>query len=289
MAKDSHYGLPGIHREVRCADCALVFLNPMYSDEELAKLYEALDENYFAYQDHFKTNWLKQLTKKLLGYYTGTKDPHFRTPGTFLDLGCGSGWFVNEMANGGWQSYGVEINEQAAKFAQQSKGLNIFCGSLPEAGFPSAHFDYVRANHSFEHITSPDETLREIHRILKPGGKLFIGVPNIEGMNARIFRQYWWHLAAPVHAFSYSRRTLCGLLERHGFRVRSVTFNSDYFGLLGSFQIWVNRNSGKRSMEGSLVNNHALRLLSQWVTNLVDLVGLGDAMEITAESVTHSV
>jgi hypothetical protein len=53
--------------------------------------------------------------------------------------------------------------------------------------------------------------------------------------------------------------------------------------MLGSFQIWINRKSDKKSMEGKFVNSHVLRLICQWVTNVIDLAGLGDAMEITAE------
>ncbi len=213
MTRDQHYGTPGRHRVVQCANCSVVFLNPRYSDQELATVYPS---DYYAYQDNFRTPRWKQVVKGLLGYKAGAKDPHFESPGTVLDLGCGSGWFLQEMRTRGWMPYGVEISKAASSLGQ-SQGLQIFCGTVQQAKFRSEFFDYVRANHSFEHMTCPNETLDEIYRILKPQGKLLIGVPNIDGLNARVFKRYWWHLCAPVHPFDYSVKTLSQLLARHHF------------------------------------------------------------------------
>jgi SAM-dependent methyltransferase len=249
----------------------------MYSDQELAFLYPS---DYYAYQDLFKSNRAKELLKKLLGFAIGTRDPLFKAPGTILDLGCGSGWFLEAMRSRGWNTHGVEISPSASRLGRESKGLQIFCGTLQDAKFPSEYFDYVRSNHSFEHMSLPNETLKEIHRILKPDGKLLIGVPNFESLNARIFKQYWWYLGAPVHPFTYSVKTLSQMLVKHGFSVTKVTYNSDYSGILGSLQIWQNRNSLKKSSEGLLINNSVLKLTCHWGAKVVDLLGAGDAMEI---------
>jgi len=85
MANDRHYGIAGLYRLDRCLACSLVFLNPMYSDAELSGLYPS---DYYAYQDQFRTNRWKQWLKRILGYYVGTRDPHFESPGNLLDLGC---------------------------------------------------------------------------------------------------------------------------------------------------------------------------------------------------------
>jgi SAM-dependent methyltransferase len=187
------------------------------------------------------------------------------------------------MRDKGWDTYGVEINSAAAELGRKQAGLNIVAGTLKQAGFPSDFFDYVRANHSFEHTSCPGETLGEIRRILRPGGRLLIGVPNVAGLNAKIFRQYWWYLGAPVHPFTYSVRTLAQFLERHHFKVVKVTYNSDYSGILGSSQIWANRANGRKSTEGALINNTVLKILSQWAAKCVDSFKAGDAIEIIAE------
>jgi len=250
----------------------------MPSDQELAQMYPA---EYYAYQEEPKTNELKQFCKRILGYWQGVTDPCFDRPGVFLDIGCGSGSHVERMRQIGWKSYGVELNHAAATRGA-ARGLQIFSGNLFQAGFSASFFDYVRASHSLEHMPSPHEILDEIHRILKPDGKLLVAVPNIESFTARLFRQYWWHLGPPIHPFSYSCTTLTRLLKEHGFHVEKLRFNSDYVGLLGSFQIWLNRRKNRPSSSGLLFQNRPLRVLCGWLQTVCDLLSRGDMIEVTA-------
>jgi SAM-dependent methyltransferase len=284
LAKDRHYGISGLYPIVHCTDCSLIFLNPMYSDTELSVLYPT---TYYAYQDNFRRNRWKNLAKRMLGYRVRTLDPKFSKPGKMLDLGCGSGWFMCAMRDEGWETEGVEIDASAAELGRSKAGLSIFPGTLEQANFMSLGFDYVRSNHSFEHISCPGRTLDEIHRILRPEGLLFIGVPNVASLNARLFGQYWWYLGAPVHPFTYSTHTLCRLLQKHKFKVQRINYNSDWSGILGSFQIWLNRANGRKSGEGAMINNPLLKVLCHWTARLVDLFHLGDAIEITAMKVNN--
>lgn len=279
VTKDRHYGITGTFHVVRCQVCSLMFLSPMLLDDELSALYP---EDYYAYQPSARNHQWKQTLKKLLGVYKRTRDPHFYSPGRVLDLGCGTGWYLEEMRARGWDAYGVEINAKAAEIGRTNFQLNIIHGTLRDARFPSGFFDYIRSNHSFEHISCPGETLDEIHRILSPTGKLLIGVPNVAGLNAKLFRQYWWYLGAPVHPYTYSSGTLTRLLTKHGFVVESVQYNSDYSGILGSAQIWLNRKNGRKSTEGLWFNNPALRLFCHWAARGIDVLRLGDAIEVTA-------
>ncbi len=279
LASDRHYGIPGRYRIVRCSGCSLLFLNPMYSDEELAKLYPT---DYYAYQDNFQRSRWKGVVRAILGYRIQTLDPKFQKPGRMLDLGCGSGWFLASMREKGWETQGVEISSAAADLGRKAAGLDIFTGTLEQAAFPSESFDYIRSNHSFEHISSPNETLDEIHRILKRDGKLLIGVPNEASLTSKIFGRYWWYRGAPVHPFTYSPSNLCALLRKHHFQIERVAYNSDGCGILGSFQIWLNRNNGRRSHEGFFFNNQILKLVSHWAARITDVLGLGDEIEVTA-------
>lgn len=250
--------------------------------ETLTALYP---KTYYAYQEfgakHGFITSLKQCIKTVCMMHIGTKDPSFERPGRVLDIGCGSGKFLYKMRQQGWETYGVEVSDQAAQVGQRV-GLNIYCGTLLDAHFESDFFDYVRANHSLEHIVNPQETLAEVHRILKPQGKLHIGVPNIDSWNARLFKEYWWYLGVPIHPYSYSVRTLSHMLQKNGFVVERVLFNSDYSGILGSLQIALNRNSQRLSTEGWVFNSYILRIFAQRIAKLFDLFRKGDAIEITA-------
>lgn len=280
QAKDPHYCNKGVFPVFECRSCSLVFLNPMPQEEELNKCYPA---DYYSYQNVFekKRNY-KTVLKKLLFLNMGTKDPVSPKPGRVLDIGCGVGVFLLEMRKKHWETYGVEINEKAAKLGRCKAGLNISTGNLVEASFPDNYFDYIRSNHSFEHMVNPNEVLEEIYRILKSNGKLLIGVPNIDGLNAKLFKQYWWYLGAPVHPFNYSVKTLSMILEKQNFVIEKVSYNSDYSGILGSMQIFLNRHTDKLSHEGMIFNNPALKILSHWMSKALDLLKKGDAIEIIA-------
>jgi len=251
----------------------------MYEDSELAELYP---KDYYAYQDRSgQRSAVQTLILKLLGFPVDL-GPRFEPPGKVLDIGCGSGWFLASMRDEGWQAYGVEINEAAVKLGLQQAGLLITHGTLLDAGFPADFFDYVRLNHSFEHMSRPNETLREIFRILKPSGRVLFGVPNYASLNARIFGVYWRGWQVPVHAFNYSVNNFTNLLRRHGFQVATVRFTSDSGGMLLSFQLWLNRNNDKKSEDGFFYTCRPLNVLAQWMVNIFDWFGLGDAIEVVA-------
>lgn len=286
-AKDPHYGIAGEYRIVRCTSCGVQFTNPMCSGEELASLYPA---DYYAYGDPPTAGKWKIRAKKWIGYWQGTKEPRLEHGGNFLDIGCGAGEMLGRMRERGWDAYGVEINGTAVERGRK-KGLRIFAGTIQEAQFPSEYFDFIRASHSFEHVTSPHEVLSEVRRILKPNGTVAIAVPNIDSIPARVFGRYWWHLCPPVHPFGYSVTTLSSVLRKHEFEVTKVVYNSDYVGLLGSIQIWLNRKNGKKSFDGPVFRNRLLRVLFGWMEKLCDAAKVGDMIEIHArksEQQVHS-
>jgi SAM-dependent methyltransferase len=279
---DRHYGIQGKFDIYKCQQCELVFLNPMPDDSALTDLYPT---DYYSYQNFDSNSFFFKLKKVLINILflgRGTSDPAMNLPCKFLDVGCGTGRFMFDAKRKGWECYGVEVSQDAAKLGQQEFDLNIFNGTLLEASFPSESFDYIRLNHSLEHIYNPNETIDEIYRLLKPKGKLLIGVPNIDGLNARIFGEYWWYLCPPVHTFNYSTNTLAKMLEKHRFIVDRVRYNSNFAGIFGSILLLANRKSGKLT-RGAIENNLFLLplLLSHYISKIIDLFQQGDAIEIT--------
>lgn len=279
VTRDRHYGIKGEFTVVRCSSCSLVRLSPMPSEKELASYYP---EDFYAYQPISATNrGMRYMLRRVFLCAIRTKDPRFAVPGTLLDLGCGSGAFLAQYRKRGWEAWGVELNTRAATYGRAVEGLNIFGGSLLEAKLPSNYFDYIRANHSLEHIPNPNDTLRELRRIIKPTGLLHIGVPNIDSVNARVFGRYWWYLGAPVHTFNYSRNTLIRLARKNGFTPIRVKYNSDYGGTVGSLQIVLNRNCARKSTEGLVINSTPIKVVGQWVAKLFDVIRQGDVIEVT--------
>jgi SAM-dependent methyltransferase len=283
-ARDYHYGNPGEFTQSQCTGCTLAFLDPMYEDEELAALYPI---DYYAFTDRFAVSGpCRSASAKIYRLLTPpehkTRDPKFERPGRMLDIGCGAGWFISQMRDLGWDVKGVEPNIAAAEFGRSKEGLDIFPGSLLNANFPARAFDYVRMNHSFEHMPDPNQILDEIYRILADQGKLMIGVPNRDSFTARVFGRFWYHLALPVHTFSYSVQTLSQMLAKHNFNVEKVVFNTEQTPLLGGLQIYLTRRRASPSFHGPLTKSRLATLLSYWAARLQNFLHVSDVIEITA-------
>jgi SAM-dependent methyltransferase len=243
--------------------------------EELGGFYP---DDYYSFQESRADKAIKRRLAGFLGLVRETYLPDSERPGRMLDVGCGSGDYIAKLAQRGWQVAGVEPSAAAAAIGRKS-GLDITAGSIHDLKFPAEHFDLIRFNHSFEHIPDPIEVLAAARRMLKPGGALFIGVPNTEGLWARLFRSYWWYLGLPVHTYGYNPSNLQRLTRAAGFATETVRYHSEYAGLLGSLQIWANRRRTPRSSSGRILASWVLRLPALWVCRGLDFARAGDCIE----------
>lgn len=225
-------------RIVRCDNCGLVYLNPRPVKEIIGRYYPV--ESYYSYQDFNDKRlnyreWLKKIS--LEGYYDSknvfkklfswllVKNFMIVVPkgkkGRLLDIGCGSGEFLNQMKNFGWEVFGVEINQESVDMGNK-QGLNIFCGELGGADFPQNYFDVVVLSQTLEHVYSPGTYLEKICRILKEGGLLIIGVPNIDCLEIQIFGRSCHILDVPRHLHFFTVSSLRRYLEKYEFEVEKV-------------------------------------------------------------------
>jgi SAM-dependent methyltransferase len=201
------------HRIVRCHDCGLVFANPQPSDAELAAIY---NENYFLGGGGPMVEEMKQATAKL--YLSEIDRYHGTRPGRLLEVGCGGGDFLVLAEAANWQVTGVEYSSDACEKARRRlKNGEIRCGELQQTGLAAEQFDLCVLSDVIEHVRSPRDFIREIHRLLKPGGTLFIATPSLDSWSARIMRRNWMEFKAE-HLTYFDQQTLQTLLFRSGFR-----------------------------------------------------------------------
>jgi 2-polyprenyl-3-methyl-5-hydroxy-6-metoxy-1,4-benzoquinol methylase len=206
---------------VRCAACAAVYQDPCPVFEDLRGRY---GEGYFEYEHENESNFFHLMELGLKDIDFEARAAALPRPRTFLDIGCATGMLIESMKRKGWTVQGVDICRESAEYGRRTRGVDIFPGTLPEARFPDNSFSVVHFSHLIEHVPDPRGLLAEVLRILTPGGFAVITTPNVDGLQARLFRA-GWRSAIADHVVLFSRRTLGKLLDESGFRtLRTVTW-----------------------------------------------------------------
>ena len=144
-----------------------------------------------------------------------------------LDIGCGDGAFLLAAKDAGWEVMGIERNPGPARAA----GLDVR-ETLDEVRSPES-FDCATLWHSFEHMPDVRSTLASIRGMLKPEGKLVIAVPDSGGLQAKVFRNRWFHLDVPRHLYHFDDGSLRYCLASAGYAVSRQwhqEFEYDLFG-----------------------------------------------------------
>ena len=207
---------------VRCTDCALVYVSPRVREPE---------KNYWGDEAATETKY---------GAVFDGRAPHnrdrnyiehldairrFKPEGRLLDIGTHCGFFLRMARGRAWDIQGIEPSPANAALARGKFGLTITSGYLHEGSFPPGSFDVVTMVDVFEHITDPLDVLRNIHHVLKPGGILFIKVPNAAWnlLKYRVLTRLahangFDIFDAREHVVHYSQATLARMLATAGLR-----------------------------------------------------------------------
>jgi SAM-dependent methyltransferase len=249
----------------------LLFLNPRPSAKARQQIFSGLKPeglevymqnlaNYGAVTKSRKALFqarVAELSKKFFPHPTIVKA---------LDVGASSGEFMEAAGEVGWKVTGVEPSAEGVSVAT-AKGLNVVQSPAEKLPFADQSFDLVHANHVFEHLADPLAAAQEVYRVLKPGGVVFIEVPN-QFDNIQFFR-YRLIGKVPVrernirsihHLVFFSRKTLRYLLEVAGFK--DVVIRNKYgagrrgLAFLGSLLI---RAVGKFYLGGPIIQAIAIK------------------------------
>jgi SAM-dependent methyltransferase len=223
LARDLQYLLPGEFPVVRCLGCGLIYVSPQPSAEVIAGHYPP---RYFETYASSVERLVAEGRAREDGYFQrlgrldGFRHLQMRKERAVLDVGCGCGLFLLNMASTGWQTAGLEPSAQAVGFATGRLGLErIRHGDVSTGTFSNEEFDLVTMWHVLEHVHDPLDTLRRVRSWLRVDGLMAICVPNIGSLQARLFGRFWFHLDAPRHLVHYSPVTLEALLTKAGFQI----------------------------------------------------------------------
>lgn len=225
-------------RLVECTRCGTGRLDPLPSDAEVLDFYPP--QYYGDLGNKFRA------PIESLVHWVGVRHASFLASGLprgsrVLDVGCGRGVILGALADRGLETHGFEVSEAAARGVDPRAKICV-APRLEDANYPDAHFDGVIIWHVLEHVRDPRRTLETIRRILRPGGRLVIAVPNFGSPQARWAGPAWFHLDLPRHLYHFPLPALRRLLERTGFGIRSEHHFSLRQNPFGWLQSWQNRS-----------------------------------------------
>jgi 2-polyprenyl-3-methyl-5-hydroxy-6-metoxy-1,4-benzoquinol methylase len=146
----------------------------------------------------------------------------YRFPGDLLDIGSGTGFFMQLATKSGYSVKGVELSEYAAHYAKKKFGLTVFQGEVADAGFAEESFDIITLWHILEHVHDPRLFLAQVNRLLKKNGLLALEVPNIGSQVARISGVNWELMAPKEHFYYFNETTIGRYIEMSGFNLVSM-------------------------------------------------------------------
>lgn len=254
-------------RVIRCRKCGLIYLNPRLDEGDLSCLYSQMEDDVYLSQEKGR----RLAARQMLGGLRKFQSPE----GRILDVGCATGFLLDEARKQGWDPHGVELSGWAVRFARERLGLeHIFEGDLHGARYPSSSFDVIVLKDVIEHLSDPMATLREIRRILKPSGVICVNTPNISSFISRFLGAKWWGIKRH-HLYYFTPKTLSSMLKAVGFVPIRFRSHARVFTL----EYWFRQLClHKKGLNGflRLVERHP------WLKERMIRLDLGDQMEVFA-------
>ncbi len=205
---------------VRCGECGLLRLDPQPGPDELRLYYP---DSYWFAPEPTTAGRLEEAYRRLVlrdhVRFVARAMQESAVRGPLLDVGCGGGLFLGMMRERGFPVLGLDFSREAAATAWHKQQAPAVCASLEDAPFRPESVAAITMFHVVEHLYDPRAYLQAAHRLLIPGGRLVVQVPNAASWQCRLLGRSWNGMDVPRHLFDYRDRDLEGLLQAAGFEV----------------------------------------------------------------------
>lgn len=219
---------------LECPSCGLLFTTPRPQGADLDQYYQS--EEYYSHQEN-KMGFIPKV-------YEAVKSINLKNKvsmaigglpqGKLLDIGCGVGDFLVHVKQKQWDVVGVEPSEQARSIAEQRLQSKLL---LPNElhQLPDASFDVITMWHVLEHVDNLPDQVSELRRLLKPGGRLLIALPNYRSFDCIYYKDKWAAWDVPRHLNHFSRSSIQNLFPSESFKqieTQKLKWDSYYISFL---------------------------------------------------------
>jgi len=209
--------------------------SPQPSQEKLPAYYQSEDyishtdsqRNLFEKAYHIVKNIALKRKLKLINSVNATSK-------SLLDVGCGTGDFLQIAQKNGWLTAGIEPNTNARQIANQKTNNQVFNSDELFELKPNS-FDVITLWHVLEHLPELQSQMVMFRKLLKPNGRLIIAVPNYKSYDASFYKEFWAAFDVPRHLWHFSKISISRLVSNENMEVEKIIpmkFDAYYVCLL---------------------------------------------------------
>lgn len=257
---------------VQCASCGFRFTNPRPEEAEAGKYYQS--EDYISHSDTRKGlinslyHYARKFTlKKKLKLVASVSK---KQGGSLLDLGCGTGAFLNTCKENGWNVQGIEPSADAREFAKKAYGLTLNDVNTWDR-IAENSLNVVTAWHVLEHVYKLKEEANQVKRALTNDGTFIVALPNCSSADAQFYGPYWAAYDVPRHIWHFTPADVKRFFEQQGFTLESVLpmpWDAYYICMLSEKYKMGSVNYGRALVHGWTSNHNAKKNPHTWSSQI---------------------
>lgn len=195
---------------IKCRSCGIRRRMPALVDDYEEEYHAPYVEQGQAIHPHQLSHFADLMMARLRQFYA--KDVRF------LDVGCSVGRVLQLTQTMGFVPVGLDFSKWAANHCK-TLGFETREGSLVGQWEAGDVFDVIHCCHTIEHVPDPVAYLREMYRLLKPGGQVMMAMPNYASIPRLLLREKWLTWCLDSHLWQFTAAQMCGLLKAEGFTI----------------------------------------------------------------------
>lgn len=201
----------------RCRTCSFLYTNPRPSEDRLGSYYESEDYISHNKKSNSLINRIYKIARKftvrskvaMINKFTANKN-------ILLDIGCGTGEFINEAKKNNWLISAVEPGSLARRSAEELNGISIH-EDIHQ--ITKTKFDAITMFHVLEHVADLNGTLKKVRKLLHKEGSLFVALPNSASYDAKQYKEDWAAYDVPRHLYHFNQETAELLFKKHKLEI----------------------------------------------------------------------
>ena len=201
----------------------------------------------------------------------------------------GTGTLLEVAAEKDWDVFGVEVSKPAIEQAEKM-GIKAFHGELTDAEYPDDHFDIITASEILEHLYEPQKLIKEIARVLRPGGLFWATTPSSKGISYRLMGLNWTIVTPPEHIQLFSKKGMSLMLKNAGFSsVNLQTQGINPFEIINYYyppkieEKKFNRVESGYQLNENMENSKFKQKIKTLLNQTLNLTQTGDSLKIFAQ------